>query len=41
MMNRQSLDRGFGRCIVMRKYGVQIKKYSNRTTDRHGPLSSA
>ena len=37
VMNGASLDRGFGRCIVMRKYGVQIKKYSNRTTDRIVP----
>ena len=33
-MNRSSLDRGFGRCIVLRKYGVQVKKYANRTMDR-------
>ena len=37
VMNRASLDRGFGRCIVLRKYGVQIKKYSNRTMDRIVP----
>lgn len=41
VMNRASLDRGFGRCIVMRKYGVQIKKYSNRTTDRIVPPTPA
>ena len=34
VMNKASLDRGFGRCVVLRKYGAQIKKYSNRTTDR-------
>ena len=30
-MNRASLDRGFGRCIVLRKYGTSLKKYANRT----------
>lgn len=34
VMNRASLDRGFGRCTVMRKYAAQVKKYSNRTMDR-------
>lgn len=30
--------RGFGRCIVLKKYGTGIKKYANRTTDRvEGP----
>jgi len=34
VMNKSSLDRGFGRCIVLRKYGAQVKKYANRTSDR-------
>ena len=34
VMNRASLDRGFGRCTVLRKYSAQVKKYSNRTMDR-------
>ena len=34
VMNRASLDRGFGRCIVLRKYGAFVKKYPNRTADR-------
>eukprot|EP00252_Welwitschia_mirabilis_P002829 TRINITY_DN12826_c0_g1_i1.p1 TRINITY_DN12826_c0_g1~~TRINITY_DN12826_c0_g1_i1.p1 ORF type:complete len:928 (-),score=181.14 TRINITY_DN12826_c0_g1_i1:493-3177(-) len=34
VMNKASLDRGFGRCIVMKKYSAAIKKYSNRTQDR-------
>jgi DNA-directed RNA polymerase III subunit RPC2 len=34
VMNRASLDRGFGRCIVLRKYGTSLKKYGNRTQDR-------
>lgn len=33
-MNKSSLDRGFGRCVVLRKYGATLKKYKNRTTDR-------
>lgn len=34
VMNKSSLDRGFGRCIVMKKYSASIKKYMNRTQDR-------
>ena len=41
VMNRASLDRGFGRCIVLRKYGCTIKKYSNRTQDRIVPPTPA
>ena len=37
VMNRAALDRGFGGAL--RKYGAQIKKYSNRTTDRIVPPS--
>eukprot|EP00210_Caulerpa_lentillifera_P008427 g8039.t1 len=38
IMNKSSLDRGFGRCIVLKKYGVKIKKYLNRTMDQiRGP----
>jgi DNA-directed RNA polymerase III subunit RPC2 len=41
VMNRASLDRGFGRCVVLRKYGCTIKKYSNRTQDRIVPPTTA
>ncbi|MCO5550846.1 hypothetical protein L7F22_004339 [Adiantum nelumboides] len=34
VMNKSSLDRGFGRCIVMKKSSALIKKYTNRTSDR-------
>ncbi|KXZ53350.1 hypothetical protein GPECTOR_7g1245 [Gonium pectorale] len=43
VMNKYSLDRGFGRCIVLKKYGVSLKKYegasgangyANRASDR-------
>ena len=38
VLNRASLDRGFGRCQVLRKYATVIKKYSNQSSDRvHGP----
>jgi hypothetical protein len=33
-MNRASLDRGFGRCIVLKKYGATLKRYPNRAKDR-------
>lgn len=32
-MNKASLDRGFGRCIVLRKAGATLKKYGNRAYD--------
>ncbi|KAK7314087.1 hypothetical protein VNO77_39297 [Canavalia gladiata] len=34
VMNKSSLDRGFGRCIVMKKYSAIIQKYLNGTSDR-------
>ena len=34
VMNKYSLDRGFGRCIVLKKSGVSLRKYPNRTNDR-------
>ncbi|XP_024402196.1 DNA-directed RNA polymerase III subunit 2 [Physcomitrium patens] len=34
VMNKSSLDRGFGRCIVIKKSVVPMKKYANRTADR-------
>ncbi|KAJ3085698.1 DNA-directed RNA polymerase III core subunit ret1 [Quaeritorhiza haematococci] len=34
VMNRASLDRGFGRCQVMRKFATMVKSYPNRTYDR-------
>jgi DNA-directed RNA polymerase III subunit RPC2 len=34
VMNRASLDRGFGRCQVLRRYGTMIKSYPNHTYDR-------
>ncbi|WIA33788.1 hypothetical protein OEZ86_006901 [Tetradesmus obliquus] len=34
VMNRASLDRGFGRCIVIKKSQAVLRKYANRTQDR-------
>ncbi|XP_027936252.1 DNA-directed RNA polymerase III subunit 2-like [Vigna unguiculata] len=33
-MNKASLDRGFGRCLVMKKHNAVIQKYGNNTSDR-------
>lgn len=34
VMNKASLDRGFGRCVVQRRYSCQLKRYPNRSMDR-------
>ncbi|KAK4483573.1 hypothetical protein RD792_010772 [Penstemon davidsonii] len=34
VMNKSSLDRGFGRCIVMKKMSAVSQKYTNGTSDR-------
>ncbi|XP_019413639.1 PREDICTED: DNA-directed RNA polymerase III subunit 2 isoform X1 [Lupinus angustifolius] len=34
VMNKSSLDRGFGRCIVMKRYSAIKQKYANGTSDR-------
>ncbi|XP_031376042.1 DNA-directed RNA polymerase III subunit 2 isoform X1 [Punica granatum] len=34
VMNKSSLDRGFGRCIVMKKYTAVSQKYDTMTADR-------
>lgn len=34
IMNRASLDRGFGRCIVYKKQVCSLKRYANQTYDR-------
>uniref|UniRef100_A0A5B7BSZ0 DNA-directed RNA polymerase subunit beta n=1 Tax=Davidia involucrata TaxID=16924 RepID=A0A5B7BSZ0_DAVIN len=34
VMNKSSLDRGFGRCIVMKKLSAINQKYENNTSDR-------
>ncbi|KAJ3029736.1 DNA-directed RNA polymerase III core subunit ret1 [Rhizophlyctis rosea] len=34
VINKASIDRGYGRCQVMRKFATMIKSYPNRTYDR-------
>eukprot|EP00736_Rhodelphis_marinus_P004775 Rmarinus@m.6141 len=34
VLNKAALDRGFGRCIVMRRYTCPVKKYPNGSCDR-------
>ena len=34
MLNKASLDRGFGRCALLRKQLVSAKKYANMTRER-------
>jgi DNA-directed RNA polymerase III subunit RPC2 len=31
VLNKSGLDRGFGRCQVMRKYATMVKQYPNGT----------
>jgi DNA-directed RNA polymerase III subunit RPC2 len=40
VLNRGSMDRGFGRCMVLKKFVTYIKKYSNGTCDEsRGPIA--
>jgi DNA-directed RNA polymerase III subunit RPC2 len=41
ILNKASLDRGFGRCLVLRKDVTSIKRYPNQTLDRVVPPPSA
>ncbi|CAE7902219.1 POLR3B [Symbiodinium sp. KB8] len=34
VLNKASLDRGYGRCLVMKKFMTTIRKYPNQTYDR-------
>jgi len=34
VLNKGSLDRGFGRCMVFRQYKTAVKRYANGTHDR-------
>ncbi|KAI0986607.1 hypothetical protein GJ496_007640 [Pomphorhynchus laevis] len=39
IVNKSSLDRGFGRCMVYRKYGTQLKRYGANSFDKiMGPV---
>jgi len=35
VLNKASVDRGFGRCIVLKKQTIPVKKYSNRAYVAH------
>lgn len=37
VLNKASLDRGFGRCMVMKKFQAVLKKYQNQTYDSLRP----
>lgn len=39
ILNKASLDRGFGRCQVMKKFSTTLKKYGNGKYDRVIPAS--
>jgi len=38
VLNKASVDRGFGRCQVFRKYATTLRKYQNGTADRIGDI---
>jgi DNA-directed RNA polymerase III subunit RPC2 len=41
ILNKASLDRGFGRCMVIRRYETDLKKYPNLSEDLiRGPMAS-
>ena len=41
VLNRGSIDRGFGRCLVIKKSSTVLKKYSNDTRDEaRGPADA-
>ena len=37
VLNKASLDRGYGRVLVIKRYTTVIKKHQNRTEDRIAP----
>jgi DNA-directed RNA polymerase III subunit RPC2 len=34
VLNKASIDRGYGRCMVMKKFATTIRRYANHTRDR-------
>ena len=41
IMNKASLDRGFGRCMLNKKASTVLRKYPNRTKDQlRGPVNA-
>lgn len=42
ILNRGSIDRGFGRCLIAKKFVTSIKRYSNGTSDKSvGPVDAS
>jgi len=42
VLNRGSLDRGFGRCLVAKKSSCSLKRYSNGSSDKSvGPIDAS
>jgi DNA-directed RNA polymerase III subunit RPC2 len=42
ILNKAAIDRGFGRCMVLRKHQTSVKRYANGTMDRTcGPPDSS
>lgn len=37
VVNKSSIERGYGRCMVMRKTTASVKRYPNQTSDRIAP----
>jgi DNA-directed RNA polymerase III subunit RPC2 len=37
VLNKASLDRGYGRCIVMKKFMTHVRSYANQTHDELAP----
>ncbi len=39
IVNKSSIDRGFGRCVIHKKQVVSLKRYSNQSFDKvMGPM---
>lgn len=42
VINKAAIDRGFGRCIILKKYQTSVRRYANGTMDRTcGPPDSS
>lgn len=42
ILNKSSLDRGFGRCLVHKKQVISLKRYTNQSYDKvMGPMLDA
>jgi DNA-directed RNA polymerase III subunit RPC2 len=40
IINKASIDRGYGRCIVLKKYATPMRRYANLTTDIVHPIKA-